>query len=62
MSEQYACFISDLESALEREKGRIGSVSPQFSYYERLVALARIDVGYLLYLHAHVMARGFSGL
>jgi len=54
---------SEIESALERERSRLGSVSPQFSYYQRLAESANGDASILQRVRSHIKATGsFEGL
>jgi hypothetical protein len=54
---------SDIESALERERSRLGSVSPQFSYYQRIAESAERDPSVLQWVHFHLKSTGsFEGL
>lgn len=52
-----------VDAALNRERERLGSISPQVSYYERLVALAVLNDDLMRRIHDHVMTVGsFGGL
>ena len=54
---------SEIESALERERSRLGSVSPQFSYYQRLAESAKGDDSVLQRVRSHIKTTGnFDGL
>jgi len=58
-TEQYV----EIESALERERSRLGSVSPQFSYYQRLAEFAKGDASILQRVCSHIKVSGsFDGL
>jgi hypothetical protein len=53
----------EIESALERERLRLGSVSPQFSYYERIAESAEQDPSILQWVRSHIKSTGsFDGL
>jgi hypothetical protein len=53
----------EIESALERERSRLGSVSPQFSYYQRLAESAKQEDAILQRVHSHISSTGsFDGL
>ena len=55
--------IEELLSYLHAESRRIGSVNPQYSYYERLVLMAEQDSSLLDHLYREVTHRGgFAGL
>jgi hypothetical protein len=54
---------SEIESALERERSRLGSVSPQFSYYQRITESAERDPSILEWVRSHIKSTGsFNGL
>jgi hypothetical protein len=54
---------NEVYAALERERQRLGTVSVQFSYYERLVASAALNDDLLKRVHNHVTMTGsFAGL
>jgi len=54
---------SEITSALERERSRLGSVSPQFSYYLRIAESAERDPSILLRVRSHISSNGsFDGL
>ena len=58
-SEHYA--IDDV--VLERERSRLGSVSPQFSYYQRIAETAKRDDSILQRVRSHIKSTGsFDGL
>jgi hypothetical protein len=53
----------EIESALERERSRLGSVSPQFSYFQRLAESAKLEYSILQWIHSHIRSTGsFDGL
>ena len=57
--EQY----SEIESALARERSRLGTVSPQFSYYQRIAESAKWDDSILQRVRSHIKTTGrFDGL
>lgn len=54
---------SEIDSALERELSRLGSISPQFSYYQRIAESAMQDASILLRVSSHIKSTGsFDGL
>ena len=54
---------SEIYSALERERSRLGSVSPQFSYYRRITESALRDASILQRVSSHIKTAGsFDGL
>ena len=54
---------SEIESVLERERSRLGSVSPQFSYYQRIAESAKRDASILQQVRSHIKSTGsFDGL
>lgn len=53
----------EIESVLEREQSRLGSVNPQFSYYQRLADSAKRDGNILQWIRSHIESTGsFDGL
>jgi hypothetical protein len=53
----------EIESALERERSRHGSVSPKFSYYQRITESAKRDATILHWVRSHIKLIGsFDGL
>jgi hypothetical protein len=48
----------EIESALERERSRLGSVSPQFSYYQRIAESAERDTSILQWVRSHINSTG----
>ena len=56
-------LYSEIGFALERERSRLGSVSPQFSYYQRIAESAQRDASILQRVHSHIISTGgFDGL
>jgi hypothetical protein len=54
---------SEIESALVRERSRLGTVSPQFSYYQRIAESAKRDDSILQRVCSHIKSTGgFDGL
>lgn len=54
---------SEIYSALEQERSRLGSVSPQFSYYQRIAESALRDASILQRVSSHIKSTGcFDGL
>jgi hypothetical protein len=54
---------SEIEFALEQERSRLGSVNPQFSYYQRIAESARRDASILQRVCSHIKSTGsFDGL
>jgi hypothetical protein len=54
---------SEIDSALARERSRLGTVSPQFSYYQRIAETAKRDDSILLRVRSHIKSTGsFDGL
>lgn len=53
----------EIELALDRERSRLGSVSPQFSYYQRIAESARRDASIPQCVRSHIKSYGsFDGL
>jgi hypothetical protein len=58
-----ADHMGAIDEALNRERRRLGTVNPQFSYYERLANLARTNREAFIQVYAHVVRTGgFTGL
>jgi hypothetical protein len=54
---------SEIESILERERSRLSSVSPQFSYYQRIAESAKRDTSVLQWVRFYIKSTGsFDGL
>jgi hypothetical protein len=54
---------SEIDFSLERERSRLGSVSPQFSYYQRIAESAQWDAFILYRIYSHIKSTGgFDGL
>ena len=54
---------SEIVTALELERSRLGSVSPQFSYYQRIAESAKRETSILQRVHFHIKSTGsFDGL
>ena len=52
-----------LDAALANSRKSLGTVNPQYSYYDRLVQQARVDDAVFVRVYSHVLhARGLEGL
>jgi hypothetical protein len=54
---------NEIEFVLERDRERLGSVNPQFSFYQRIAESAKEDASILERVHSHIKSTGsFDGL